>query len=83
MNGGAANSPDNEDWLITGPLTLKASREIADFGLSIQNIAGRRLTDYNYVYKIPGVYKVTLVGFNNNIDANKEVVREFEITVTP
>jgi len=83
MNGGAANSPDNEDWLITGPLNLKATKEVADFGLSIQNIAGRRLTNYNYVYKTPGVYKVTLVGFNNNIDAGKEVVREFEITVTP
>lgn len=83
MNGGAANSPDNEDWLITGPLNLKATKEVADFGLSIQNIAGRRLTNYNYVYKTPGVYKVTLVGFNNNIDASKEVVREFEITVTP
>lgn len=83
MNGGAANSPDNEDWLITGPLNLKATKEVADFGLSIQNIAGRRLTNYNYIYKTPGVYKVTLVGFNNNIDDNKEVVREFEITVTP
>ncbi|MNY49469.1 hypothetical protein D3C86_1848970 [compost metagenome] len=82
MNGGAANSADNEDWLITGPLKLKAIREVADFGLSIQNIAGRRLTSYNYVYKTPGVYKVTLVGFNNNIDANKALVREFEITVT-
>jgi hypothetical protein len=82
MNGGAANSPDNEDWLITGPLNLKATKEVADFGLSIQNIAGRRLTNYDYVYKTPGVYKVTLVGFNNNIDANKALVREFEITVT-
>ncbi|WP_165973285.1 DUF5017 domain-containing protein [Pedobacter sp. ok626] len=82
MNGGAANSPDNEDWLVTGPLNLKATKEVADFGLSIQNIAGRRLTNYSYVYKNPGVYKVTLVGFNNNIDGNKQVVREFEITIT-
>lgn len=83
MNGSAANTPDNEDWLVTGPLNLKATKEVADFGLSIQNIAGRRLSNYDYIYKTPGVYKVTLVGFNNNIDANKAVVREFEITVTP
>lgn len=83
MNGSATNTPDNEDWLVTGPLTLKATKEVADFGLSIQNIAGRRLSNYDYIYKTPGVYKVTLVGFNNNIDANKAVVREFEITVIP
>ncbi|TCC96465.1 DUF5017 domain-containing protein [Pedobacter hiemivivus] len=82
MNGGAANSADNEDWLVTGPLNLNATKEVADFGLAIQNLAGRRLTNYSYVYKNPGVYKVTLVGFNNNIDGNKKVVREFEITVT-
>lgn len=82
MNGAAANSPDNEDWLTTGPLNLKATKEVADFGLSIQNIAGRRLTNYNYVYKTPGIYKVTLVGFNNNIDANKALIREFEVTIT-
>jgi hypothetical protein len=81
MNGGAANSPDNEDWIITGPLNLKATKEVSDFGLSIQNLAGRKLTNYDYVYKTPGIYKVTLVGFNNNIDANKEIVREFEITI--
>lgn len=82
MNGGAAKSPDNEDWLVTKPLNLNATKEVADFGLSIQNIAGRRLTNYSYVYKNPGIYKVTLVGFNNNIDDNKALVREFEITVT-
>lgn len=83
MAGSAANTPENEDWITTGPINLKTSREIADFGLSIQNIAGRRLSSYEYIFKKAGTYKVTLVGFNNNIDVNKEVVKEFEITVTP
>lgn len=82
IDGGAKNSPDNEDWVVTGPLNLKTTRELTDYGRSIKAITDPQVTQYEYVYTKPGTYKVTYVGFNNTIDNEKKVVSQFTINVT-
>ncbi|MEO6523742.1 MAG: DUF5017 domain-containing protein [Mucilaginibacter sp.] len=81
INGGVANSDDNEDWLITRPLTL--NKIAPDLSRSIQNIGSDALTNYSYVYTKPGTYHVTFVGFNNSVDDQKSIIKEFDIVVTP
>lgn len=80
--GGAQNVPDIEDWAVTKALYF--DKTIPDVGLPIQYIAGNSLSRYDFAgYTRPGTYKVTFVGTNVNVDAQKSVVRQLEITITP
>ncbi|MNR27696.1 hypothetical protein D3C85_1449810 [compost metagenome] len=81
MNGGPANSPDNEDWILTQDLNLNTIKAYRERSVPIQSMTGRRLSQYAYIYKSLGIYRVALVGFNSNVNGTKQVVREFEITV--
>jgi len=81
INGGAANSDDNEDWIVSKPLYL--NKIAPDVGNSIKNLASVPLPNYEYIFKTAGTYKVTFVAFNNSVDSNKIVVKELVINVTP
>jgi hypothetical protein len=77
--GAAANSDENEDWIVTKLLQL--NKIAPDVGVTLQNIGGNTLTGYDYVFSSPGKYKVTFVAFNNSRDEQKSVIKELEITV--
>lgn len=83
INGTATGSvnTDNDDWVISKPLDLK--KVVPDVGVSIKSLNGNKLTTYTYIFKKAGTFKPTFLAFNNNIDAQKEVVKTLSLTITP
>lgn len=81
INGSIANSTkeDNEDWLISRAFDLRTVTR--DASVSIQDLGSASIDGYYYIYTRPGTYTVTFVAFNHSVDEQKEVVREFTITV--
>lgn len=79
--GTASVNTDNEDWVISKPLDLK--KVVPNVGISIKTLNASRLTAYTYIFRKPGTFRATFRAFNNNIEAQKEVVKTVELTVTP
>lgn len=81
INGSIANSTkeDNEDWLISRAFDLRTVTR--DASVSIQDLGSAPIDGYYYIYTRPGTYTATFVAFNHSVDEQKEVVREFTITV--
>jgi hypothetical protein len=80
--GGSVNEPEIEDWAITKPLFF--NKVTPDIGKPIQYISGNVLSHYNFLgYNKPGTYNVVFVASNANVDGQKTVVRQLEITIEP
>jgi hypothetical protein len=76
--GGAATNAENEDWIVSRPIYI--DRIKPDAGVSIKDLSGK-ISDYSYIFKVSGEYKVTFLASNTNINGSKAVVKEFTITV--
>lgn len=81
INGGAALSPDNEDWLITRALDLQYI--VPDKATAIKSIADNIITQTKKVYKKAGVYKAVFIAKNYRISKSFEIKKELLITVEP
>lgn len=79
IGGGNLNTPANEDWVITKVLYPNAIKP--DPALAIKGV-DTRLETYSYTFANPGVYKVVFVGSNMNLDGEKKVIKELELTIT-
>ena len=77
----AVNIDENDDWLITSAINLK--RVKPDVGTVIKNALALSLTNYNYKFTKAGTYNITFIAQNNNLDIQKQVIRQMQITVTP
>jgi hypothetical protein len=78
--GGAANTDDNEDWIISKPLQL--NRIQRSLGVSVRTSPTALQTRYTFAgYNAPGTYTVTFEAINANRWDNKKVLKEFTITV--
>ncbi len=77
LSGGAANSSQNEDWVIA-KVGLKSVNP--DFGVPVKNIS-ERVKSYFYRYTRAGKYKISFVGAGMRNDLNESAVQQFEITV--
>jgi hypothetical protein len=80
INGGPANTPDNEDWIITAGVNLKAIAP--DLGTPLKNMT-TRMNSYTYIYRTPGTYTASFVGANHTIKGRQEVVRDVTLTIVP
>lgn len=80
MAGGAINTPDNEDWLVTQPLYLDRTQR--NFGVSIKSNPTTLQTSYAYAgFTAPGTYIVTFDAANVNEWNQKSTVKQITITV--
>ncbi len=77
--GNKPNIPNNNDWLITSVVNLK--HVYPDVGAVVKNTITPSLSNYQYVFVKPGVYTVTFVASNINVNTSKSVVRQVTITV--
>lgn len=78
IGGGGLNTQENEDWVITNPLNIYSVAP--DNGVAVKTIDA--LTpSYSYVFSTPGVYTVTFVAVNQNVNTRKQVVKEMTVTV--
>lgn len=68
----------SEDWVVTKPLYI--NRVAPDIGLTIKDTASP-VNDFQYAFEKPGIYTVSFVGANANINNLKETVKEVTITV--
>ncbi|EOR94156.1 hypothetical protein ADIARSV_2651 [Arcticibacter svalbardensis MN12-7] len=82
IDAGARNEPDNEDWVVSNSIDLMAKIDAYEFGVPLKNIT-TKLTEYNYKYTKPGIYKATFVGANTTLNGSKELAKTLTITVTP
>ncbi|PTX10511.1 uncharacterized protein DUF5017 [Pontibacter mucosus] len=78
--GGGKNAPESEDWYISKPLFF--TKVPPDRGLPLQNIGTNALSGHTYVYQVPGTYVVTFLASNTSVDDHRQVVKQFEITVS-
>lgn len=70
--------PDERVWMIS---TLIKPRQVEpDRGLAIKSIESR-LTNYEYVYSLPGTYKATFVATNANLWDSNRCVKQLTVTV--
>jgi len=76
--GGAADTEDNEDWLITDPLVL--NKVNPDRGVPIKDIS-ILLEEFTHIYSNPGDYKAVFEAFNAAGTSHTSAKREIEITV--
>lgn len=74
-----STNEDNEDWLITKGVDLNSIAP--DLGLSIQDLGTARINSYQHIFKVAGVYDVTIVAFNKSLDQEKKIIKTFQITV--
>jgi hypothetical protein len=79
--GGAATAPNNISWIVSKPLYI--GRVAPDLAVGLKNIGNANLTGYNYKYAAAGKYSVTFVIFNNSVDEQQTVTKQFNIKVTP
>jgi len=77
--GNKPNTPSNNDWIITSAVNLK--HVYPDVGAVIKNTITPSLSNYQYVFVKPGVYTVTFIASNINVNTNNSVVRQVTITV--
>jgi hypothetical protein len=78
--GGAATAPNNISWIVSKPLYV--GRVAPDLAVGLKNIGTADLTTYNYKYAAVGTYTVTFLIFNNSVDAQQTVIKQFNIKVT-
>jgi hypothetical protein len=80
FTGGAANTPNNDAWVIARPADLNFVAR--DLGESIKDL-NQRLMPQTYIYNTPGTYKVAFIGLKSNVETTKSIVRELTITIEP
>lgn len=69
----------DDDWVITKQ--FNPNKTNPDKGETIKNIS-QNLYEYRRVYTKPGVYKVTFVATNANVEESASIIKEMEITIT-
>src|SRR5690606_29657962 len=69
-------------WMVSSPIRISNIDLGPDRPIPIKNNTSARLGTYSHQYNSPGVYKATFVAINANIDAQEEVIREIELTIT-
>jgi len=76
-----AGKEEENDWAISRGFNV--SEVNRNLGVVIKGPVDLSINSYNFNYLIPGNYKVVFVGKNTNINGSKEVIKEFNLTVTP
>ncbi len=69
----------DDDWVVTKQFNPNST--VPDIGEPIKNIS-QKLTSYSRVYTKAGVYKVTFVATNANLEGSASVVKELELNIT-
>jgi hypothetical protein len=78
--GGAIGTDDNDDWIISKPLSL--NRIQRSLGISVRSNPTTLQTSYIFPgYSTPGTYTVTFEAINANRWDSKTIIKEFTITV--
>ena len=81
---GTSSQEASENWMITKPLVRQSQIDLGpDRPTPLKGMTEQRLSEYKYIYKEPGKYRVTFVATNANADRSQTVVREVEIEVEP
>lgn len=80
ISGGAINSPENLDWIISQPIFLDRVKQ--DMGVSIRSNVKALLTDYTFAgYANPGTYTAVFEAYNATRWDNKQVLKKITFTI--
>ncbi|WP_040679192.1 DUF5017 domain-containing protein [Niabella aurantiaca] len=83
LRGPTTNDIPAEMWCISDPVYLEDTNLGHEYGVGIKSYADPALKRYAHRFSAPGVYHVTFVAANSNVDDRKEVVRQLQITIEP
>jgi hypothetical protein len=81
--GLALGYPSDDDWAISKPFDLSTIVPDRKGSINIKAAYQAAITSYNFTYNTPGTYTATFVATNQNIDAQRQTVKQIVITVTP
>jgi len=76
-----SGSPADDDWAISAPMSFNSIS--GSVGTPIKDITKTMPVNYTYKFKKAGTYTMVFVGQNASNDKSKEVVKQFQVTVTP
>jgi hypothetical protein len=76
-----AGKEEENDWVISRGFDFSEANR--NLGTVIKGPVDLNINSYSFNYLMPGNYKVVFVGKNTNINGSKEIVKEFNLTVTP
>jgi hypothetical protein len=83
ITGGGSNDASytgtNDDWAISTKIDL--TKTFPDIGTAIKGFDNAPLEEYEYEYKVPGVYTVTFLGTNSLYDTSKQQVKELIVKI--
>lgn len=77
------NDPETETWAVSKPLYVNKVDMGPDRSVPVKGIANAAIEEYQHVYETPGTYKAYFVAINATIDEQREVVKEFTLTINP
>jgi hypothetical protein len=78
--GGNDKAAENDDWIVSQALNL--DKVSPDSGTALKSITST-LSNYTYIFKTPGTYKVSFIATNATKDNSDQKVVEKTITITP
>ena len=75
---------DRDAYAVTQPIVRGEARNVGpDLPVTVKETSEEQPAQYGYTFSQPGTYKVVFVGVSTTLLGQKEVVKEFEITVHP
>lgn len=77
--GGAANTAENEDWIVSRGVILNGV--LPDEGVGIKDLSGR-LDQYPFIFQNEGVYEVVFVATNANMNGTATIIKKLTITIS-
>lgn len=82
--GEAAGTPADDDWVISKGFNLMKAQGDAAGVETIKNLTtGFTPSTFTHLYTKPGTYKATVVAKNATADAEKDLITDFNIVITP
>lgn len=71
-------------WAISVPFYVASMVDLGpDTAIPIKALADTDRTTYTHIYSEPGIYTVTFVAANENLNAREEVIKQIELAIVP
>lgn len=81
MASSVATATNTDCWVVSKPIYV--GRVSPDVAVPLKNIGMANLPGFNYKYATAGTYTAVFVIFNNSVDEQKTVTKQFTIKIIP
>ena len=78
---GSTPYPAYDNWIVTKKIEFTDRDLGPDLGEPIKSYADPQLTEFKYIYDVPGTYIATFLASNVNAEKEKKVVKQVKVVV--